>query len=97
MSISINLSFDSFEELEIFIADLNKYRKWKSKQEKKKEKSTNDDNETVEEKFEFVNDRRGLHQQEYHNKAKLYQAEHPELSYKECLRFVYKNNKNVEI
>jgi len=93
MSISLNLTFDSFEDLEIFIVDMNKFKKWKSKQEKKKEKT----DDTVEEKFEFTNDRRGLHQQEYHNRAKLYQAEHPELSYREALKFVYKNNKNVEI
>ena len=36
MSISININFDTFEELEVFIADMNKYKKWKSKQEKKK-------------------------------------------------------------
>ena len=46
--------------------------------------------------FTEIKDKRGAHQLEYHNKAKIYQSEHPELSYKECLRIVYKNNKNDE-
>ena len=96
MSISININFDTFEDLEIFIADMNKYKKWKSKQEKKKEKPTNDDTETVEQ-FTFTEDRRGMHQQAYHNQAKLYQKENPHLSYREALKEVYKNNKKVEI
>ena len=96
MSISININFDTFEDLEIFIADMNKYKKWKSKQEKKKEKPTNDDTEIVEQ-FTFTEDRRGMHQQAYHNQAKLYQKENPHLSYREALKEVYKNNKKVEI
>ena len=40
-----------------------------------------------------VLDKRGMHQQKYHNNAKLYQSEHPELIYREALSFVYKNNK----
>ena len=95
MSISISLNFDSFEDLEGFIADMNKYKKWKSKQEKKKEKPMNDDTEVVEQ-FTFTDDKRGMHQQAYHNQAKLYHKDHPELSYRDCLKFVYKNNKNDE-
>ena len=96
MSISININFDTFEDLEIFIADMNKYKKWKSKQQNKKEKPTNEDTE-IGEQFTFTEDRRGMHQQAYHNQAKLYQKEHPELSYREALKEVYKNNKKVEI
>jgi hypothetical protein len=96
MSISISLNFDSFEDLELFIADMNKYRKWKSKQQNKKEKPTNEDTETGEQ-FNFTEDRRGMHQQAYHNQAKLYQKENPHLSYREALKEVYKNNKKVEI
>ena len=62
---------------------------------KKKEKPMNYDIEVVE-RFAFTNDKRGMHQQAYHNQAKLYHKEHPELSYRECLRVVYKNNKNDE-
>ena len=96
MSIRISLNFDSFEDLELFIADMNKYRKWKSKREKKKEKPTNEDTETGEQ-FTFTEDRRGMHQQAYHNQAKLYQKENPHLSYREALKEVYKTNKKVEI
>jgi hypothetical protein len=49
------------------------------------------------EQFTFTEDKRGMHQQAYHNQAKLYQKENPHLSYRECLKVVYKNNKNVEI
>ena len=97
MSFNLSIQFDTFEDLEAFIADMNKYKKWKSKQEeKKKEKPINDDTEVVEQ-FTFTDDKRGMHQQAYHNQAKLYHKEHPELSYRDCLKFVYKNNKNVEI
>ena len=41
-------------------------------------------------------DKRGLHQQEYHNLAKIHQAEHPELSYRQALKIIYKNNKTIE-
>jgi hypothetical protein len=95
MSFNLSIQFDTFEDLEAFIADMNKYKKWKSKQEKKKEKPMNDDTEVVEQ-FTFTDDKRGMHQQAYHNQAKLYHKEHPEMSYRECLRVVYKNNKNDE-
>ena len=42
-----------------------------------------------------ITDKRVLHQQRYHNDAKIYQSEHPELSCREALNFVYKNNKNL--
>ena len=60
---------------------------------KKKEKP---DTEKVEQ-FTFTEDRLGMHQQAYHNQAKLYQKENPHLSYREALKEVYKNNKKVEI
>ena len=63
--------------------------------QKKKEKQTNDDTEIVE-RFTFTDDKRGMHPQAYHNQAKLYQKEHPELSYREALKEVYKNKKNDE-
>ena len=84
MSISISLNFDSFEDLELFIADMNKYRKWKSKQQNKKEKPTNEDTETGEQ-FTFTEDRRGMHQQQYHqvecNEVKISLSQDAELSY----------------
>ncbi len=46
--------------------------------------------------FKEITDNRGKHQQHYHNLAKLHQSEHPEYSYKQCLKKVYKNNKNDE-
>ena len=96
MSFNLNINFNTFEELELFINDMNKYKHWKSKQEKKKEKVNHQDNQT-DNQFSFTNDKRGLHQQAYHYQAKLYQQEHPELSYRESLKIIYKNNKNNEI
>ena len=49
------------------------------------------------EQFSFTDDKRGLHQQAYHNQAKLYHQENPHLSYRDCLKVVYKKNKNIEI
>jgi hypothetical protein len=94
MSYSLNLSFDSYDEICEFITTFKAY---KEKQFKKKEKEfvdtysnltdiNNEDNKI---------DRRGQHQVLYHNSAKQYQQEHPELSYRECLSFIYKNNKVV--
>jgi len=96
MSFNLSIQFDTFEDLEAFIADMNKYKKWKSKQEKKKEKQTHLDIE-VNEQFSFTDDKRGMHQQAYHNEAKLYHQENPHLSYRDCLKVVYKKNKNIEI
>jgi hypothetical protein len=95
MSFNLSIQFSTFEELEFFVHDMNKYKNWKSKQEKKKEKQTHQDIE-INEQFTFTSDRRGMHQQAYHNQAKLYQQENPHLSYRDCLKFVYKNNKNDE-
>ena len=88
MSFNLSIQFNSIEELESFTA---KYKNWKRHEEKKKEKQTQLDTEPVEQ-LKFSNDKRGLHQQAYHNEAKIYQSEHPELSYIEALKYVYKNN-----
>jgi len=96
MSISLNISFENLEDLEIFISDMNRFKKWKSKQIKKKEKPINTDNEVVE-TFNITDDKRGLHQQHYHNQAKLYHNQHPELSYREALQYVYQKCKKDEI
>ena len=80
----------------MYVSDINKLKIWKSKQEKKKERQTHPDNE-FDEQFSFTYDKRGLYQQHYHNQAKLYQSEHPELSYRAALKFVYKNSKKIKI
>ena len=97
MSFNLTINFESFEELDNFVRDMNKFKIWKSKQDKKKEKQIHPDNEIDEQKFNFTDDRRGLHQQHYHNEAKIYQSQHPELSYREALKLVYKNSKKIEI
>ena len=97
MSFNLTINFESFEELDNFVRDMNKFKIWKSKQDKKKEKQIHPDNEIDEQKFNFTDDMRGRHQQNYHNQAKIYQSEHPELSYREALKFVYKNSKKIEI
>ena len=54
-------------------------------------------NETIEDyiidvlKSEAI-DKRGMHQQRYHNLAKIYQSKNYELSFRDALQFVYKNN-----
>ena len=93
MSFKLTLIFDNYEELFEYINDMEKCKR-------KKEKKLNQTNENIEDniidilKSEVI-DKRGLHQQKYHNNAKIYQCEHPELSYREALNFVYKNNKNI--
>ena len=36
MSFNLSIQFSTFEELEFFVHDMNKYKNWKSKQEKRK-------------------------------------------------------------
>ena len=93
MRFNFSINFESFEELDNFDRDMNKYYLLKNKQEKKKEKQTNPEIEIIKQ-FNFTADKRGLHQQHYHNQEKIYQSEHPELIYRESLKFVYINNKN---
>jgi hypothetical protein len=90
MSFNLSINFECFEDLQTFMIEFNKFKKI---QEKKINKKVD---ELVTNSFSEVKDNRGRHQQKYHNLAKIYQSEHPELSYKECLRIVYKNNKNDE-
>ena len=90
MSFNLSINFECFEDLQTFMIEFNKFKKIQEKKINKKvdELATNT--------FTEIKDNRGKHQQAYHNLAKLYQCENPELSYKECLRIVYKNNKNDE-
>jgi len=95
MSCSITLSFENYEELSEFIKE---FKSFKDKKEKKKEKEFVDtySNLTDINLKEDKLDRRGQHQIIYHNLAIQYQIQHPELSYRDALKFVYKNNKVVE-
>ena len=94
MSYSLTLDFESYEELCDFITQ---FKTFKEKQFKKKEKEFIDTYSNLADiKDNNKEDRRGAHQVLYHNMAKQYQNEHPELSYREALKFVYKNNKVVE-
>ena len=95
MSFSLNLKFETYDELCEFITTFKAY---KEKQFKKKEKEFVDtySNLTDIKEDNDKTDRRGQHQVIYHNLAKQYQQENPQLSYREALRFVYKNNKVVE-
>ena len=65
----------------------------KEQTRKNKEKQTHPENE-INKQFSFTDDRPELHQQHYHNQAKIYQTEHPELSYREALKTFYKKHKN---
>jgi len=80
MSFSLNLSFDTYEELFEFITTFQAY---KEKINKKKEKEFLDTYSNLNE----INkeDARGQHQIVYHNLAKQYHQQHPELSYRDCL------------
>ena len=91
MSFSLNLSFDTYEELFEFITTFQAY---KEKINKKKEKQFLDTYSNLNE----INkeDKRGEHQIVYHNLAKQYHQQHPELSYREALHYIYKNNKIIE-
>ena len=93
MSYSLTLDFDSYDELCDFITQ---FKQFKEKQFKKKEKEFIDTYSNLTDIKEDKLDKRGQHQVLYHNLAKQYQNEHPELSYREALRFVYKNHKIVE-
>jgi hypothetical protein len=90
MSFNLSINFETFEDLQTFMIEFNKFKKIQEKKINKKvdELATNS--------FKEITDNRGKHQQHYHNLAKLYQSEHPEYSYKQCLKIVYKNNKNDE-
>ena len=93
MSYSLTLDFESYDELCDFITQ---FKTFKEKQFKKKEKEFIDTYSNLTDIKEDKLDKRGQHQVLYHNLAKQYQNEHPELSYREALRFVYKNHKIVE-
>ena len=96
MSYSLTLDFDSYDELCDFITQ---FKSFKEKQYKKKEKEFIQAYDNLNDNLKDTdkqNDRRGQHQVIYHNLAKQYQNDHPELSYRDSLKFVYKNNKVVE-
>ena len=93
MSFSLNLSFETYEELFEFITTFQAY---KEKINKKKEKEFLDTYSNLADMKEEKNDRRGEHQIVYHNLAKQYHQQHPELSYREALHYIYKNNKIIE-
>ena len=94
MSCSITLSFENYEELSEFIKE---YKQFKEKKEKKKEREFMDTYSNLTDiKDDTKVDKRGQHQVIYHNLAKQYQIQHPELSYRDALKFVYKNNKVIE-
>ena len=99
MSFTLTLDFPNYEELAEFITEMHKFKNWKSKQEIKKKNQINQPSEINDDLVDTLknDDKRGLHQQEYHNQAKIYQNEHPEMSYRDCLKFIYshKINKNI--
>ena len=70
------------------------FNKFKKLQEKKVNKKIDELASNVTELTK--EDHRGEHQQYYHNQAKIYQSEHIDKSYRECLKIVYKNNKNTD-
>ena len=97
MTFTLTLDFINYEELAEFITEMYKYKTWKSKQEIKKKNQIKEPTEINDDLVEVlktdIQDKRGLHQQQYHNEAKLYQNENPHLSYREALQYVYKNKK----
>jgi hypothetical protein len=95
MTFTLTLDFVNYEELAEFITEMYKYKTWKSKQEIKKKNQIKEPTEINDNLVEVLknDDKRGLHQQEYHNKAKLYQNENPHLSYRDCLKIIYSNKK----
>ena len=99
MSFTLTLDFANYEELFDFITEMHKFKNWKSKQEIKKKNQIKEPSEINDDLVDVLKteDKRGAHQQHYHNEAKIYQNEHPEMSYRDCLKFIYshKINKNI--
>ena len=52
-------------------------------------------NKIAEPKQKKENDGRGKGTKEFHIKAKLYQSEHPDKTYRECLQELKQTNKNT--
>jgi hypothetical protein len=80
MTISLSYHFNSIIELEEYLNDIKQYEDYKNKKALKKKD----------------NDKRGSHILELHRMAKIYNDEHKELSYKECMKqinIIRKNNK----
>ena len=91
MSFNLSINFETFEQLQDFMTEFNKFKKLQEKKVNKKiDELASNLTDLIKE------DHRGEHQQYYHNQAKIYQSEHPEHSYRDCLKIVYKNNKNTE-
>ena len=90
MTCSITLTFESFEDLIDFTTQ---FKSFKEKQFRKKEKGFIDVYSNMDNLKEDKIDKRGQHQIVYHNLAKEYQKSHPELSYRDSLKYIYKNNK----
>ena len=90
MSFNLSINFDTFEDLQTFMIEFNRFKKIQDKKLNKKV------DELAANSFIEKEDKRGLHQQAYHNQTKIYQSEHPELSYRQALKIVYKNNKTIE-
>jgi hypothetical protein len=90
MSFNLSINFDTFEDLQTFMIEFNRFKKIQDKKINKKV------DELASNCFIEKEDKRGKHQQEYHNLAKIHQSEHPELSYRQALKIVYKNNKTIE-
>lgn len=80
MTLSLSFQFQSLTELEKYLNDIKQYEEYKCKKALKKKD----------------NDKRGSHILELHRMAKVYNDEHKELSYKECMKqinIIRKNNK----
>ena len=95
MSCKLSLTFDNYKKLCEYINNTKNVTK-----EKKKEIKSNQINKAIEVNIidalkSKVTDKRGLHQQRYHNLAKIYQCEHQDLSYREALQIFYKNNIHI--
>ena len=90
MSFNLSINFETFEDLQLFMIEFNRFKKIQDKKINKKV------DELAINSFIEKEDKRGKHQQDYHNQTKIYQSEHPELSYREALKIIYKNNKTIE-
>ena len=90
MSFNLSINFETFEDLQLFMIEFNRFKKIQDKKINKKV------DELAINSFIEKEDKRGKHQQEYHNLAKIHQSEHPELSYREALKIISKNNKTIK-
>jgi hypothetical protein len=91
--ISLNLQFENQIELLKYFKDFGDYLIHKLDEKDKELLMDGGDGDGGEAAHhEPKNDRRGKHMRELHRRAKEYHTQNPEMKYRECLKFISKQN-----